>query len=111
MEKREVIVNLLHWLKAKYDRSIGKRRTKTVRRRQFNMTVAEEIVLGVKLLAAILKVPRHVITEHLLQVGSYYTLTAIKDEDKRRTLEEHLVKEHLLGDELSDDEDILRLGQ
>jgi len=34
---------------------------------------------------------------------------AINDPEKRQKLQEHLVKVHLLGDELTDDEDILRL--
>lgn len=74
------------------------------------MTIAEQTILGVKFLAAILEVPRYVITEHLLQVGTYHILAAIGDEDKRRKLKEHLVEVHLLGTELSDDEGILSLG-
>ena len=102
-------MDLLHRLKAKYHHIIEKRYIKTIKRKQFNLTIAEDVILGVKLLSAILQVPRYVITEHLLQVGSYYILTAIKHEDKRRTLEEHLVKTHLLGGELGDGEDILTL--
>ncbi len=74
------------------------------------MTIDAELVLGVKLLAAILKVPRYVITEHLLQVGSYHILQALEDPEKRQELEKHLIEVHLLGTELRDDEDILRLG-
>lgn len=103
-------MNIISWLEAKYRRSIESKRAKAIKRRQFNMTVDERIVLGIKALAAILEVPRYVITEHLLQVGTYHILTAIRDEDKRRKLREHLVKVHLLGNELQDDEDILRLG-
>lgn len=103
-------MNIISWLEAKYRRSIEKKREKAIKRRQFNMTVAEETILGVRLLAAVLKVPKYVITEHLLQVGTYHILMAIRDEDKRRELEEHLIKAHSLGSELQDDEDILRLG-
>lgn len=53
-----------------------------------------------------LEVRRYVITEHLLHVGTYHMLTAIRDEDKRQKLEEHLVKGRLLGSELHDDEDV-----
>ncbi len=102
-------MNLLHKLKAKYHHIIEKKYIKTVKRKQFNLTIAEEVILSVKLLATILQVPRYVITEHLLQVGTYYILTAIKDKDKRRTLQEHLVKTHLLGSELEDDKRILTL--
>lgn len=103
-------MNIVSWLEAKYRRSIEKKHAKAIKRRQFNMTIDERIVLGVKALAAILEVPRYVITEHLLQVGTYHILTAIRDEDKRRKLEEHLVEVHLLGSQLTDGEDILRLG-
>ena len=98
--------DIITWLEAKYRRSIESKHKKAIKRRQFNMTVDERIVLGVKALAAILEVPRYVITEHLLQVGTYHILTTIKDEDKRRQLEEHLVKGHLLGTALSDHESI-----
>ena len=54
---------------------------------------------------------RYVIGEHILQLGTYHVLAAINDPEKRQKLQEHLVKVHLLTDELSDDEDILRLGQ
>jgi len=98
--------DIITWLEAKYRRSIEKRHERAIKRRQFNMTVDDRIVLGVKALAAILEVPRYVMTEHLLQVGTYHVLTAIRDEDKRRKLEEHLVKVHLLGTALSDHESI-----
>jgi len=62
-------------------------------------------------MATILEVPRYVIAEHLLQLGSYHLIGVIKDREKREKLVEHLVKVHLLGDELSDDEAVLRLDQ
>ena len=62
-------------------------------------------------MAAILEVPMYVIAEHLLQVGSYHVWKGVKDPKNREKLVEHLVKVHLLADELSDDEEILRLGE
>ena len=73
------------------------------------MTIDAELVLGVKFLAEILKVPRYVITEHLLQVGTYHILQALEDPGKRQELEKHLVGVHLLGSELCDDETFLEL--
>jgi len=73
------------------------------------MTIDTELVLGVKFLAMILKVPRYVIVEHLIQVGSYHILQALEDPAKRQELEKHLVEVHLLGNELLDDEGILKL--
>ncbi len=74
------------------------------------MTIDAELVQGVKFLAEIFKVPRYVVTEHMLQVGCYYILHAMQDPERRQELQEHLVKVHLLGSELADDESILRLG-
>ena len=103
-------MNILRRFITKYRQLLDRRHAKTIRRRQFNMTIDAELALGVKFLAMILKVPRYVITEHLLQVGCYYTLHALKDPEKQQELEKHLVEVHLLGNELQDDEDILRLG-
>ena len=103
-------MNLLRGFRTKYRRLLDRRHVKAIRRRQFNMTIDAELVPGVKFLAMILKVPRYVITEHLLQVGSYHILQALEDPEKRQELEKHLIEVHLLGSELQDDEDILRLG-
>ena len=94
----------------KYRQLLDRRQAKVIRRKQFNMTIDAELALGVKFLAAILGVPRYVIVEHLLQVGSYHILQALEDPGKREELEKHLIDVHLLGSELRDDEDILRLG-
>jgi hypothetical protein len=93
----------------KYHQLLDRRQAKSIRRRQFNMTIDAELILGVKFLAEALKVPRYVVTEHLLQVGFYHMYPALQDLAKRKELEKHLVEVHLLGSELLDDEDILRL--
>jgi len=103
-------MGILRRFRTKYRQLLDRRHVKGIRRRQFNMTIDAELVLGVKFLAAILKVPRYVITEHLLQVGSYHIVQALEDPEKRKELERHLIEVHLLGSELQDDEDILRLG-
>jgi len=104
-------MELLHRLKAKYRHKIEKKYAKAINRKQLNFNCSEDIILGVKFMAAILEVPRYVIAEHLLQVGSYHLIGVIKDRQRREKLAEHLVKVHLLGDELSNDEDLLRLGE
>ena len=102
-------MELLRRLKAKYVHLGGRRYVKGIRRRQFNMTIDAQLILAVKFLATILKVPRYVITEHLIQVGSYHILQALKDPENREELEKHLIEVHLLGSELADDESILKL--
>jgi hypothetical protein len=104
------IMNLLRRFITKYRQLLDRRHVKAIKRRQFNMTIDAELVLGVKFLAIILKVPRYVITEHLLQVGSYRIVQALENPEKRQELEKHLIEVHLLSSELQDDEDILRLG-
>lgn len=86
----------------KYRQLLDRNHAKAVKRRQFNMTINAELVRSVKLLAATLKVPCYVITEHMLQVGCYYILHALKDTGKRQELKEHLGDVHRLGSELHD---------
>ena len=64
------------------------------------MTIDAWLVDGVKLLATILEVPRYVVVEHLLQVGTYHVYQALQDPEKQQELEKHLVEVHLLGNEL-----------
>ena len=104
-------MELLRRLKTKYLHPIERKYVKAIKRKQVNFNCSEDIIDGTKLLAAILEVPQYVVAEHLLQVGSYHLIGAIRDREKREKLVEHLVKVHLLGNELSDGEDILRLGE
>ena len=90
-------------LKAKYHHTITRKYIKTIKRKQFNLTIAEDIILSVKLIAAILEVPKYIVCEHILQVGSYHILKTLNEPEKRQKIIEHLVKVHLLGDELNDD--------
>ena len=104
-------MDLVHRLKAKYLHRIEKEYIKTIKRKQFNLTMADDIILSVKLIAASLEVPLYVACEHILQVGSYQLLKALKNPEKRQKLTEHLVEVHLLGDELKEGDVVLRLGQ
>lgn len=103
-------MSILRRFLTKYHQLLDSRHVKAIKRKQFNMTIDEGLVDGVKLLAIVLEVPRYVIVEHLLQLGTYYVFRAMQDAEKRQELEKHLVEVHLLGDELRDDEGILRLG-
>ena len=102
-------MELLQRLKAQYRHKIERKYAKVIKRKQFNVTCSQDIILEVKLIAAALQVPYYVIAEHLLQVGSYHVLMAMEDAERKQQLQEHLVKVHLLSNELTDDEDILRL--
>lgn len=76
---------------AKYRRLLDRRHFKAIRRGQFNMTIDTGLVTGLKFLAEILKVPRYVITEYLLQVGVYHIYQALQDPEKRGELEKYFV--------------------
>lgn len=102
-------MGILRRLITKYRQLLDRRHAKAIRRKQFNMTIDVGLVMGVRFLAFILEVPRYVVTEHLLQVGFYHIYQALNDPERRQQLERHLVEVHLLGSELRDDEDILRL--
>jgi hypothetical protein len=92
-------MGFLSKLKVRYHHKVERNYLKLRRRRQFNLTIDQEIIEAVKLLAIALEVPRYVITEHLLQVGAYCVLRSIRNNDNRQKLQEHLVKAHLLGSE------------
>lgn len=104
-------MQVIHRLKAKYRHKVEKNYTKIIKRQQLNFSCSKDIIEGIQVMAAILEVPRYILFEHLLQLGSYHMVKAINDPEKRERLVEHLVKVHLLGDELSDNEDILKLGE
>ena len=93
-------------LKAYY-RTIGRKYNKSVKRKQFNLTIDEEIIREVKYIAAILDVPYYVACEHMLQVGSYHIIQSLNVVESREKLKEHLVKVHLLGNELKEDKALL----
>ena len=104
-------MSIIGSLKAKYRHRIERKYINTIKRKQFNLTMAEEIVIGVKFIATILDVPQYVACEHILQVGSYHLLEALNDPEERQKLTEHLVKVHLLGDELKEYEASLIFGK
>jgi hypothetical protein len=103
-------VNIINRLKTKYRHKAEKKYVKSIKRRQLNFNCSQKLVTGVSLIAARLEVPLYCLLEHLLQVGAYHVAQAMQDQDKREKLMEHLVKVHLRGEELSDDEEILKLG-
>jgi len=87
-------MGIINRLTTTYHRLIG---NKTVKRKQFNLTMNREIIEGVRFIASMLEVPLYVACEHLLQVGSYHLLEDLNDPERRETLKEHLIDVHLLG--------------
>ncbi|MBT3363120.1 MAG: NUDIX hydrolase [Chloroflexi bacterium] len=97
-------MNIINRITTTYHRLIGGKYNKSVKRRQFNLTMNEDIIEAVRFIAAMLEVPLYVACEHLLQVGSYHLLEDLNDLEKRERLKEHLIDGHLLGRELNEDE-------
>ena len=100
-------MGIINRLKTAYYQLTGK---KAVKRKQFNLTIDEDIILAVKSIAAILEVPMYVACEHLLQVGCQHLLQDLSEPELREQLKEHLIESHLLGKELKGEEEILNLG-
>ena len=79
------------------NRLISKIFNKSIKRKQFNLTIDEDIIEVVSYYAGILEVPKYVICEHLLQVGFYHLMDVFGDPEGRESLQGHLIKAHLLG--------------
>ncbi|MFC1998135.1 hypothetical protein ACFLVR_00640 [Chloroflexota bacterium] len=90
-------MGIINRLTTTYHRLIGSKYNKAVKRKQFNLTMNEDIIEAVRFIAAMLEVPLYVACEHLLQVGSYHLLEDFNDPESRESLKEHLVNVHLLG--------------
>ena len=103
-------MSIFHKLKTKYRHRIEKKYIKSIKRKQLNFDCSEQMIIGVSLIAASLEVPMYCLLEHLLQVGTYHVGQAMQNQEKREKLIEHLVKGHLRGNELSDDEQIINLS-
>ena len=65
-------------------------------RKVFGFLCDPKLALGVKLIAADLKVPIYVVAEHLLQLGIVQMHPALEDDDAKEKLQEHLINHHLL---------------
>ena len=97
-------MGIINRLKPAYYHLTGK---KVVKRKQFNLTMDEDIILAVKAIAAILEVPMYVACEHLLQVGCQCLMQDLSEPERREQLKEHLIEGHLLGKELNGEEALL----
>ena len=104
-------MGIIDRLTTTYHRLIGSKYNKAVKRKQFNLTINEDIVEAVRFIATMLEVPLYVACEHLLQVGSFHLLEDLDDPERRESLKEHLVNVHLLGRELDEDGFLVTSGK
>jgi len=71
-------------------------RKKPTKRRVFGFLCDPSLALAVKFIAHDLQCPIYPVAEHLLQLGAALVLPALEDEELKKELQEHLVREHLL---------------
>ena len=84
---------------------------KKIPRCQCNLTIAYDVILGVKFLADVLKVPQYIVCEHIIELGSDLLLKSAKTPEQQQKLREHLVNVHLSNRKLKEDKNILILRQ
>jgi hypothetical protein len=73
---------------------------KEIARRQFNIICDERLIQALKLSARELEVPVYVITEHAIQLGLHEIHLEEHEPAYKENLRRHLVKHHLLVDNL-----------
>lgn len=78
-------------------------------KKQFNVVINAEIKDAIDQMAKQFRLNKSVTTEHLLQIGLYYTAIATKDPEKRERIEQHLIQAHLLDQPADDEEVVIRL--
>ena len=84
---------------------------KDERRTQFNIVIDKKLKDRVKKLAKICRIPVSSFTEHSLEVGVHYIEQTLKDDNKRKILEQHLETKHLLNKKTDDEEYIIRITE
>ncbi len=72
-------------------------------RKVFGFLCDPKLALGVRFIAADLKVPIYTVAEHLLQLGVAQMHPNLEDDEAKRQLQEHLSNQHLLTSALSED--------
>ena len=73
---------------------------KEIARRQFNIICDERLIEALKFSARYLEVPVYVITEHAIQLGLHEIHLEKHDAAYKENLQRHLIKHHLLVDNL-----------
>lgn len=84
---------------------------KDERKTQFNVVIDNKLKDRIKKLAKICRIPVSSFTEHSLEVGLHYIEQTMRDESRRKILEEHLETKHLLNKKTDDEEYIIRISE
>lgn len=105
------MVSIFDYLKNAFSSEMRRDRAGPKRRRQFNTEIEPDIANAVRNLAKMFKVPNYSACEHLLQVGIFYTLQAIRDKGKAELIGQHIQDRHLLDLTDEGEESIILLSQ
>ena len=87
------------------------KKRKQPERSQLNIIIDANIIADIKELAAHFDTRMWVVSEHLIQIGSFFMKQVMKDPDQFAKLRLHLVKSHYLEPGPRDTEAMLRLGE
>ena len=85
--------------------------TNNLGKTQLNARIDGELKNRVKRMAKICRIPISGFVEHCIEVGMHYIEQTMKDEKKRKILEEHLEKKHLLNNKTDNEETIVRISE
>ena len=70
--------------------ALTEKKPKHIIRRQYNVMIDYEIVLGIKVLAATLKLPQYIVCEYVMELGSNEMLKSMKTSEQRQELRNRL---------------------
>jgi len=83
----------------------------SLEREQLNMVVDKRIKEYLEICKIKLNVNRDIVGEHMLEIGSYYMVRIVNNDESLAKLRRHLVDDHQLEGGKDDTEDILRMGE
>ena len=104
-------MSIIDYLKSAFSNERKKEVAEFKSRKQFNVEIEPEIANAVRNLAKMFKVPNFSAAEHLYQVGIFYVLQAIKDDEKSKLIGKHLTDRHLLDISSDSEESVIRIGE
>ncbi|MFC2071325.1 hypothetical protein ACFLUU_01210 [Chloroflexota bacterium] len=98
-------------LKQKHGRAAQQSVVILRQRKQLNVKVDSRLKSELQRLAVKFSVPRDIVAEHALETGCFYMERSLENEDLVKTVRQHLIDVHQLGEEVNDTKSILRIGE
>ncbi len=104
-------MNIITAIKARLLHSVDEDEALVKTKKQFNITIEEEVIDQVRYLSSRYGAPLAPTAAHMLQIGAYYLSNALQDPKKKELLSSHIVDTHLLGIGAGDDPAIIVIGE